>query len=69
MSVILPLGAEAKLEGTRFAPMFKAVTPRIEAKQLINEDRFIVSEEHDVYEKINFKYSGHLNASASALLR
>lgn len=24
----------------------------------------IVSEEHDVYEKINFKYSGHYNATA-----
>nr|BAK02584.1 predicted protein [Hordeum vulgare subsp. vulgare] len=49
VSVVLPPGADAKLA---------------EIKQLVSEDRMVVSEEHDVYEKINYKYSGHLNATA-----
>ena len=65
--MVLPPGADAKLAGTSVpSPPEPPHRPFAEIKQLVSEDRMVVSEEHDVYEKINYKYSGHLNATASA---
>ncbi len=39
-----------------------------EVNKLLEEDKVIVSEEHDVYEKVHYRTSGYLNADVRTFL-